>query len=161
MNSSHKASIDWIRSNNKKVRKLSSSVSKSNKYDGKIRQLHGEVFEDLDCLECANCCRTTGPLLTNKDISRIAKHLKLSESSFVQSYLRIDEEGDFVFKSMPCPFLGDDNYCSIYEVRPRACKAFPHTDAPGQASIFHLTRKNARICPGVAQILKRLIESET
>ena len=120
-------------------------------------QLHEEVFKEVDCLSCANCCKTTGPLLRVADIKKISRRLKIGEGRFIDEYLRIDEEGDYVFKSMPCPFLESDNKCGIYEDRPKACRQFPHTDQKGQVSIFHLTRKNARVCPAVAKIARTLV----
>lgn len=123
-------------------------------FDQVIYDAHTEAFDEINCLECGNCCRTTGPLLLSNDITRISKHLKISSKEFSNQYLRIDEDGDHVFKSMPCPFLGEDNYCSVYEYRPKACRTFPHTDQKGQAQILNLTRKNAKICPAVSRILQ-------
>ena len=98
------------------------------KMDTIVQQLHDEVSENIDCLTCANCCRSLGPAIYDKDIERMAKALRIKPSEVVSSYLRIDEDGDYVFKSMPCPFLMNDNYCSIYESRPKACREYPHTD---------------------------------
>lgn len=150
--------IKWAESNKKRIRSLPSKLSKSRDFDDSVQDLHVEVFEEIDCLKCANCCKTTGPLLQSADIRRLSKRLKIPEKKFVDEYLKVDEEGDFVFKTMPCPFLLDDNACSVYEYRPRACRAYPHTDQKGQLDIFDLTRKNARICPAVSRILKRLSE---
>ena len=38
---------------------------------------HDEVFECTDCMDCGNCCRTTGPMYTQRDIERVANHLKM------------------------------------------------------------------------------------
>jgi len=92
------------------------------------------------------------------DIGKLSRRLKIAEKDFFNRYLRVDEDGDFVFQSMPCPFLGSDNYCSVYEDRPKACRAFPHTDQKGQMDIMHLTRKNAKICPAVSQIFQQLVK---
>jgi len=125
---------------------------KKAKLDSWMHEKHELAFRQIDCLSCANCCRTTGPLLTSRDIEKIARHLKLKPGTFTEKYLQIDEENDYVFKSMPCPFLGDDNYCSIYEFRPKACREYPHTDRKNQNGILSLTKKNALICPAVAHI---------
>ena len=123
--------------------------------DSLIHPLHDEVFECTNCLECANCCKTTGPLFTNKDISRIAKHLSLKPSEFTEKYLRIDEDRDYVLQSVPCVFLGEDNYCSIYKVRPKACREFPHTDRRKQYQLLDLTKKNVEVCPAVFNIIEK------
>ena len=124
--------------------------------DQKMHQLHAEVFSRTDCLECANCCSTTGPLFTDKDISRIAKHLRIKPSEFTQKYLRIDEDKDYVLQQVPCAFLGKNNRCSIYDVRPKACREFPHTDRIKQHQILNLTQKNVVVCPAVYEIVEKL-----
>ena len=124
--------------------------------DKLIHPLHEEVFACTDCLECANCCTTTGPLFTDKDISRIAKYLKIKPSKFTEKYLRIDEDRDYVLQTLPCIFLGEDNYCSIYDVRPKACREFPHTDRIKQHQLLKLTQKNIEVCPAVFSIIEKL-----
>ena len=124
--------------------------------DKLIHPLHEEVFACTDCLECANCCTTTGPLFTDKDISRIAKYLKIKPSKFTEKYLRIDEDRDYVLQTLPCVFLGEDNYCSIYDVRPKACREFPHTDRIKQHQLLKLTQKNIEVCPAVFSIIEKL-----
>jgi|TARA_B100000959_G_scaffold196786_1_gene205797 Fe-S-cluster containining protein len=124
--------------------------------DKTIHPLHDEVFEYTNCLECANCCKTTGPLFTDKDINRIAKHLRIKPSRFTERYLRIDEDRDYVLQSVPCTFLGKDNYCSIYDVRPKACREFPHTDRIKQHQILKITEKNIEVCPSVYGIVEKL-----
>ena len=121
-----------------------------------IHPIHQEVFECTDCLKCANCCTTTGPLFTDKDISRIAKYLRIKPSDFVTEYLRIDEDGDYVLQSVPCTFLGEDNCCSIYEVRPKACREYPHTDRIKQYQLLKLIKKNVDVCPAVFEIVEKL-----
>lgn len=121
-----------------------------------MQELHEEEFERTDCLECANCCKTTGPLFTDKDVQRISKFFKMKEQQFIETYLRIDEENDYVLQSVPCTFLGEDNYCSIYEVRPKACREFPHTDRKKFQQISNLTLKNVAICPAAYNIVEEM-----
>ena len=121
-----------------------------------MHELHEETFEQINCLECANCCRTTGPLFTDKDIERISKFMRLKPSQFIDRYLRIDEDQDYVLKTVPCTFLADDNYCSIYEVRPKACREYPHTDRNKFHQITDLTLKNTAICPAAFDIVEKL-----
>jgi len=124
--------------------------------DKLIHPLHKEVFSCTDCLKCANCCTTTGPLFTDKDINRIAKHLRIKPSVFTKKYLRIDEDRDYVLQTVPCIFLGEENYCSIYDVRPKACREFPHTDRIKQSQLLKLTEKNVEVCPAVYNIVEKL-----
>lgn len=124
-----------------------------------VQAIHSEVTEQIDCLNCANCCRTLGPLITNKDVERIAKTLRMKSVDVIDKYFRIDEDGDMVFQSMPCPFLGADNYCSIYESRPKACREYPHTDRKRFHQIYKLSVKNAYTCPIVYEVLQQLTKS--
>ena len=96
------------------------------------------------------------PKFTQKDVERIAAHFKLRPAEFVTKYLRVDEDGDTVLQQLPCPFLGDQNYCSIYDVRPKACRQYPHTDHPRQFKILPLTLKNTEVCPAVFNIVEQL-----
>lgn len=124
--------------------------------DYAVLETHEEVFENIDCLKCANCCKTTGPLFTEKDIERIAKHFRMSPAVFEQKYLRTDEDQDKVLRQLPCPFLGEDNFCSIYDVRPKACREFPHTDRKKIYQINNLTIKNTLICPAAFDFVEKL-----
>lgn len=119
-----------------------------------MQELHEAEFKRTDCLECANCCKTTGPLFTDKDITRIAKHLKMKVHHFTEQFLWLDEDNDYVLQSVPCIFLGADNYCSIYEVRPKACREFPHTDRKKFQQISNLTLKNVALCPAAFNIVE-------
>ena len=132
---------------------------KPRQLDTLMHKAHDKAFACINCLECANCCTTTGPLLTDKDISRLSKHLRMKDAEFVEEYVRVDEDGDQVFKSMPCPFLGADNYCSVYEHRPKACREYPHTDRVKQHQLLKLHLKNAEICPAVNHVLET-VESQ-
>ena len=129
---------------------------KSNELDMQFQTIHQEVFACTDCLKCANCCKTTGPLFTQKDIERIASQLKMKPGQFVETQLRIDEDNDYVLQNTPCTFLGEDNYCSIYEVRPKACREYPHTDSAKMQQKLNLTLKNIEICPAVFDIVEKL-----
>lgn len=118
--------------------------------------LHESEFKKTDCLECANCCKTTGPLFTAADIERISKHLRLKPQQFIENYLRIDEDNDYVLQSLPCTFLDAENKCFIYEVRPKACREFPHTDRKKFQQISNLTLKNVAICPAAFNIVEEM-----
>jgi Fe-S-cluster containining protein len=126
--------------------------------DTAVHRLHAEISDRMDCLSCANCCRTLGPAIYDKDIERISKALRIKPSEVVSAYLKIDEDGDYVFKNMPCPFLMDDNYCSIYESRPKACREYPHTDRKNFEQIYKLTVKNTSTCPIAYEVLWELVK---
>lgn len=124
--------------------------------DVQMLKIHKEEFSKTNCLSCANCCKTTGPLFTPKDVERISKHFRMKPGKFIEAYLRIDEDNDMVLQEVPCTFLGADNYCSIYEVRPKACREYPHTDRKDFHKISNLTIKNTAICPAAYNIVEEM-----
>ena len=126
------------------------------KVDRMFHQLHDAVFESVNCLECGNCCKSLGPRINDADIRRISKALRIKPSELSEKYFRTDEDNDFVFKQIPCPFLDSDNYCKIYEDRPRACRDYPHTDRRRMQQILNITLQNTATCPAVFEIIERL-----
>lgn len=126
-----------------------------------VQEVHDEVFEEIDCLSCANCCKTTGPLYTEKDIERISKHLRMKPADFEEKFLRIDEDNDKVLQNLPCFFLNEDNTCSIYEVRPKACREYPHTDRKKIYQINNLMLKNTVICPAAFTFVEKMMKNLT
>lgn len=121
-----------------------------------LPEVHAAVFEEVDCLSCAACCKNYSPRFKTPDIKRISKVLRMKESAFIETYLRLDEEGDYVVKQSPCPFLGADNFCSIYEDRPSDCSRFPYTDEDVLLLRKNITLKNASFCPAVFVALEKL-----
>lgn len=118
--------------------------------------IHDKVEARINCMECANCCKTISPILTDRDVDKIAKHLRIKAADLLAQHLEIDKEGDFVFRSQPCPFLDDDNACSIYEARPKACKEYPHTDQKRIHQVLKLTYFNTAICPIAFEVVDEL-----
>lgn len=127
-----------------------------NKVLKQLPQLHEEAFTHIDCLQCAACCKNYSPRFKTTDIKRISKLLKLKESIFIDNYLLLDKDGDYVVKSTPCPFLDNHNYCSIYENRPSDCKRFPYTDEDVLLKRSNITLKNSTFCPAVFFVLDKL-----
>ncbi len=124
--------------------------------DYTMQELHEVEFRRTDCLLCANCCKTTGPLFTAADIERIAHHLRMKPGKFIGEYLNVDEDKDYVLRELPCSFLGKDNRCSIYAVRPKACREFPHTNRKKFHQISSLTLRNIAVCPAAFAIVEEM-----
>jgi len=89
-------------------------------------------------------------------VDRLAKGLGIKPSAVVEKYLTIDSDGDYVFTSAPCPFLQTDNYCEVYEHRPKACREYPHTDRRKMQQIFNITLKNIEVCPVVLNVVEQI-----
>ncbi|HBG41843.1 MAG TPA: YkgJ family cysteine cluster protein [Porphyromonadaceae bacterium] len=121
-----------------------------------LLSLHEEASNEIDCLQCGNCCRHLGPRILERDIDTLAKALRIKPAAFIDAYLRIDEDRDWVFSAESCPFLGEDNYCAVYKDRPKACRDYPHTDRKKFHQIYALSVKNASFCPIVFRVLEQL-----
>ncbi len=119
-------------------------------------QLNDEAFKHISCLDCGNCCKGLGPEIYLTDVRRMARHLKMKAADFIDTYLEMDIENVYIFKSLPCPFLAEDNYCMVYPARPKACREYPHTDQKNIRSILTICVKNTKICPAVFYIFERL-----
>lgn len=122
-----------------------------------MQDLHEKEFDKTDCLTCGNCCKTTSPIFTNKDIERISKYFRMKVLAFTAQYLEVDKDDFYVLKTAPCTFLDlSDNSCSIYDVRPKACSEYPHTDRRKFIQLTDLTLKNTEVCPAVYNIVEAL-----
>jgi Fe-S-cluster containining protein len=122
--------------------------------DLELAGLHDQVFEKIDCLACANCCKTISPVFKDRDISRLADHLGMRPGMVVDKYLLLDSDGEYVPKTIPCPFLGEGNRCSVYDHRPQACRNYPHTDTLPLSKSTSLVAKNSAVCPAVYEMVK-------
>lgn len=153
---------DWQKKANAQYKAYARYLEKADKKKviRKLPDLHEEAFSNIDCLQCAACCKNYSPRFKTPDIKRISKHLKLRESVFIDTYLELDKEGDYVVKKSPCPFLGSDNRCSIYEVRPSDCERFPYTDEDVLINRARITLKNSTFCPAVFFVMEKLLEAK-
>jgi Fe-S-cluster containining protein len=150
--------VNWEIKSKERAKVYKDFLAKANKNAvlKALPDLHETAFEKIDCLSCGNCCKGYSPRFKTPDIKRISKVLGLRESVFIDKYLTIDQEGDYVLISKPCPFLGDNNFCSIYEDRPSDCKRFPYTDEDVFIKRQVLTLKNSSFCPAVYFVLEKL-----
>jgi Fe-S-cluster containining protein len=127
------------------------------KPDKLAAKLHQQAFQIIDCTRCANCCKTADINFTREDIGRIAERLNVTFDEFVDTYLEPSEEaGSFKARCKPCPFLSDDNLCTIYDIRPTVCREYPHTDKEGFTfrTMGHANR--AITCPAVFWIVEQM-----
>lgn len=147
-----------LKNNSSHTKRLFNNLNHTNpkKNHKAAEKIHEEVFEEIDCLNCANCCKSIPPIVSKRDSKRISKYLNLKPSEFEQAYLVTDEDGDQVINKTPCPFLEKDNKCKIYSVRPNACRQYPHS---GDFNFFnHLSmhKRNSKYCPALFEIITRL-----
>ncbi len=153
---------NWEKKSGERQKEYKKFLNRANKNKilKQLPDLNEEAFEKIDCLQCANCCKQYSPRFTPPDIKRISKYLGMKEGDFKDTYLRTDEEGDNVLKELPCAFLGADNYCTIYDMRPTDCARFPYMDDDFMLKRQPMALKNSSFCPITYYVIEKLIEVE-
>lgn len=131
----------------------------SGELDSIVHAINAEVTAQIDCTQCANCCKITDTLLSEKDIARFAKGLKTSPSDFQTLHVvpYEQEAGKFTFDRLPCPFLAGD-LCTNYEARPEECHSFPHLHKKHFRGRLFGVINNYAICPIVYHVVEQLKE---
>jgi uncharacterized protein len=151
-----------VRHHQKKMKRFLSKVEKNppRGLDALAEVLDKEVWREIDCLSCANCCKTMSPTFTTKDIKRIATHFEITLKEFKEKWLFFDEEdGDWMNTNQPCQFLNTkNNMCSIYEVRPVDCAGFPHLTKKKTTEYIHVHQQNIAYCPATYKFVEKLEE---
>lgn len=127
--------------------------------DNLFHETHDAVFAKTDCTTCANCCLLGTPIFGRRDIERLSQHLRMSSGVFQQKYLKQDREGDLVLQATPCPFLGEDLKCTVYEVRPEDCRNFPHTRRKPMGPYINAVLVNTAVCPAAMEVVENLVSS--
>lgn len=128
------------------------------KLDVLFEKYHEIEFKKFDCLTCANCCRNYSPIIEPTEIVKLQNAIGVESSVFFSKYVEMDEDGDFVFRSQPCPMLNlETNKCNIYELRPKACAEYPHTNMKKIKNHLDLLEKNIDICPVANVILENVL----
>ena len=124
--------------------------------DSIVHALNKEVSSQIDCTQCANCCKVVQPSLKSRDIIRLALYLNFPGKVFRAQYLRKDDEKQRdIFKVRPCPFL-HENRCTVYSSRPDDCRSYPHLHK--RDFVFRLKQalSNSSVCPIVFNVYERL-----
>lgn len=142
---------------------LNKLKSETNKNDliTKLKVAHDDVFEKIDCVKCANCCKTAPPILNSEDISRLAKYMNISKKSFIKHHVFEDLTGEYTMNGVPCAFLEDDGKCNVYDIRPQSCRRFPHTDEKEYIYRGKLNANNTVVCPAAFHILVKLKDTKS
>jgi Fe-S-cluster containining protein len=95
--------------------------------DRRLRRLGEEIEAQIDCTQCANCCRVTEIGITERDIEKLSKFIGVTPQEFLRDYTQRAEDDELILKRTEagCVFL-QGNLCSVYEARPQNCVNFPH-----------------------------------
>jgi Fe-S-cluster containining protein len=94
----------------------------------RLRRIAEEIEEQIDCTVCANCCRVATVRVSERDIERLAKHLRITRARFLAEYtVESDDEGRILRRTDAdgCVFL-EGTACAVYDARPETCSRFPH-----------------------------------
>ncbi len=123
-------------------------------------QINDEIWQEVDCTSCANCCKVMTPTFTEKDIKRIAAHFEMPEQEFKDKWLYQDKKSkDWMNTKQPCQFLNlNNNMCSIYEVRPADCAGFPHLAKKKMVDYIHIHLQNIQYCPATYRMVEKMME---
>lgn len=118
-------------------------------------ELHEQAFQSLDCTRCANCCKTLNITFNDDDIARVSQHLGISSDDLVSEHLE-EVDGSLQTRDKPCPFLGDDDHCTIYEIRPTVCREYPYTNKDGLVFRTIGIANSALTCPAVFNVVENM-----
>ncbi len=149
-----------VRHNAKQLRTFLTKLEKKNpkSLDKWAVTLSTEVWNEVDCLSCANCCKTMSPTFTPADIKRISAHLEMKPTEFKEKWLEYDKKDkDWLNQLRPCQFLNlKTNMCSIYEVRPADCAGFPHLTKKKMNEYIHVHKQNVEYCPATYKMVEKM-----
>ena len=130
------------------------------KLDQLALKVEREVWREISCITCANCCKSMTPTYKLKDMQRISTHLGMTVQEFKDKWL-YREEGSrqWLNRSNPCQFLDlKTNMCSIYEVRPLDCAGFPHFSRPKMEEYVPMHKQNVEFCPATYRMVEKMME---
>lgn len=153
---------EWQDRNSETVDQLSQWLADASRHvdretlDKTGPKIGAEVIDQIDCLDCGNCCKTSVTDFTKGDIKRAAKYLGMTPKGFIKDYLIEDVDGTFITITTPCPMLNGDNTCKIYEVRPKVCESYPHVHRDRFANRLKAHQANLDMCPISYHTIKRL-----
>lgn len=145
--------------NKRKMRLFLSRLEKNppRKLDRIAAEIDKEVWQEIDCLSCSNCCRSMTPTFTETDLSRISAHFNQTPDQFREQWLYKDKNGDWMNNKTPCQFLDlKTNMCSIYEIRPEDCAGFPHLTKRTVKDYLHVHKQNIIYCPATYTMVEKM-----
>lgn len=148
-----------VRFNKRRLRRFLTKIENNTPrgYDKLTPGVEKEVWKEVDCLTCANCCKTMTPTFTKADTKRISAHFDMTPAAFTEKWLRKDRGGDWMNKVEPCQFLNlKDNKCSIYSIRPEDCSGFPHLAKTRIKQYAHVHKQNIEYCPATYKMVEKM-----
>jgi Fe-S-cluster containining protein len=148
-----------VEKNKRRLKMFLTKVEKNppRRLDSIAEKIDKEVWEEVDCLTCSNCCRSMTPTFTVADIERISSHFKQTPDEFKEKWLCQDKGGDWMNTKNPCQFLDlKSNMCSIYTIRPEDCAGFPHLTKKKMTQYIHVHKQNIEYCPATYKMVEKM-----
>ena len=145
--------------NKRKMRVFLGKIEKNTPrgLDNIAEKVDKEVWEEVDCLTCANCCKSMTPTFTKQDLVRISAHFKQTPDEFKEKWLHKDKNGDWMNTRTPCQFLDKKtNMCSIYSIRPADCAGFPHLAKKKMVEYIDVHKQNVEYCPATYKMVEKM-----
>ena len=108
----------------------------------------------FQCTQCGNCCKSHGAYtylyLARSEVRAIAEHRGETEAEFRARFCA-EEEGWTILRpgASVCPFLGAENRCEVYPVRPMQCRTWPFWEENLRPDIWEREVKST--CPGAGR----------
>jgi hypothetical protein len=95
--------------------------------DRTLRHIAEEIEAQIDCTQCANCCKSATVTFSDRDVERLARYLRITPAKFLADHtVESPDEGRILKRTEAgCVFL-EGNLCGVYEARPDTCQRFPH-----------------------------------
>ena len=151
-----------VRRRKTSFRRFLSKIEKNppKKLDQLTTIVEKEVWKEVNCLTCANCCKTMTPTYTAKDMNRISSHFEMTVQEFKDKWLYKERSsGDWMNRKTPCQFLDlKTNMCTIYEIRPADCAGFPHLPKRKMVEYMHVHKQNLEYCPATYRMVEKMME---
>ncbi len=120
-----------------------------------VHAINDTVSAGIDCMACANCCKTLLISVTPEELASCSNHIGFSENEFKEKYLEESLKGNLYINTTPCHFLAN-NKCSIYTNRFADCREFPHLHKPGFRDRLLGTFLHYGKCPIVFNVIEEL-----
>jgi Fe-S-cluster containining protein len=93
-----------------------------------LRRIAEEIEGRIDCTVCANCCKVATVQVSERDVERLARYLRIPPERFLAEYTAESQDEGRVLKrdtTSGCVFLNGFE-CTVYDSKPDICSRFPH-----------------------------------
>lgn len=134
---------------NLKFRRYLKNHADEEELDNDFKELHEKYFKIYDCTKCRNCCKKLGISIRYDELENI--NLTKEQLQNLK-----EEYGKYINKEKGCPFLNENNECTIKGNLPASCKEYPYTNKTERLESLFTVIDNTFVCPAVYEIVEEL-----